>query len=139
MILSMFLGNALLVVINLPCIGLWVQFLRIPYRFLYPGIFLFCCIGVYSVNNNIFDVWLSLAFGLFGYFLLKVRLDPTPLILGFVLGPILEDNFRRTLMLSDGDLSVFLHRPLALALLLTAAALVILPPVVRRTLGRARR
>jgi TctA family transporter len=132
MVLSMFLGNALLVVINLPFVGLWVQFLRIPYRYLYPGIFLFCCIGVYSVNNNLFDVWLSLVFALLGYFLLKVRLDPTPLILGFVLGPILENNFRRTLMLSNGDFSIFLQRPVALFLLLTAAALVILPAILRR-------
>jgi TctA family transporter len=128
----MWVGNLMLVLLNLPLIGIWVRMLTIPYHLLFPAIFAFCCIGVYSVNNNLFDVWLSLVFALLGYFLLKVRLDPTPLILGFVLGPILENNFRRTLMLSNGDFSIFLQRPVALFLLLTAAALVILPAILRR-------
>jgi TctA family transporter len=136
LIASMWIGNAMLIILNLPLVGLWVKLLKVPYKFLYPAILVFCCIGVYSVNNNLFDVWLSLVFALLGYFLLKVRLDPTPLILGFVLGPILENNFRRTLMLSNGDFSIFLQRPVALFLLLTAAALVILPAILRRTLRR---
>jgi TctA family transporter len=125
-IVSMFLGNVMLVIINLPLVGMWVQLLRVPYRILFPAIFLFCCIGVYGLNYSVFEVLLTIGFGLLGYFMLKLGLEPAPLLLGFVLGPLIEEHLRRTLMLSRGDFSVFLHRPLALAMLVTAAVLLVL-------------
>jgi TctA family transporter len=130
-IVSMFIGNLMLVIINLPLVGMWVQLLRVPYRIMFPAIFLFCCIGVYAINNSVFEVFLAIGFGFMGYFMLKVGLEPAPLILGFVLGPLIEEHLRRTLMLSRGDFSVFLHRPLALAMLVTAAILMLLTLVPR--------
>jgi TctA family transporter len=122
----MFLGNVMLVIINLPLVGMWVQLLRVPYRILFPAIFLFCCIGVYGLNYSVFEVLMTIGFALLGYFMLKLGLEPAPLLLGFVLGPLIEEHLRRTLMLSRGDFSVFLHRPLALAMLATAAVLLAL-------------
>jgi TctA family transporter len=116
----------MLVIINLPLVGIWVQLLKLPYRFLFPSIFLFCCIGVYAVNNSVFEVLLTLGFALLGYFMLKVGLEAAPLLLGFVLGPLIEENLRRTLILSDGSFAIFLQRPLALAMLLVALALLVL-------------
>ena len=126
LIISMFLGNVMLVIINLPLVGIWVQLLKVPYRILFPAIFLFCCIGVYALNNSVFEVLLTIGFALLGYFMLKVGLEAAPLLLGFVLGPLIEEHLRRTLMLSDGDFGIFLDRPLALAMLALAAGLVLL-------------
>ena len=122
----MWIGNLMLIVINLPMIGIWVRLLALPYRMLFPAILLFCCIGVYSLNNSVFEVGLTAMFGLVGYFFLKVGCEPAPLLLGFILGPMMEENLRRALLLAHGDATVFLTRPLSLALLLLAAGLLLL-------------
>ncbi len=124
LIASMWIGNLMLVILNLPLVGIWVKLLKVPYRVLYPAILMFCCIGVYSVQNSTFDVLLAAGFGLVGYMFRKFGCEPAPLMLGFVLGPMLEENFRRALVLADGDFSVFVTRPISLALLLVAAGLV---------------
>ncbi|TWG80995.1 TctA family transporter [Cupriavidus gilardii J11] len=124
LIASMWIGNLMLIVLNLPLIGIWVKLLKVPYRFLYPAILTFCCIGVYSVQNTTFDVFQTAAFGVVGYLFLKLKCEPAPLLLGFVLGPMMEENFRRTLLLSRGDFTVFVTRPLSLGLLIAAAILV---------------
>lgn len=129
LVASMWIGNAMLLVINLPLIGLWVRLLTIPYRLLYPAILLFCCVGVYSLNNRIFDVALAAGFGLVGYLFRKAKCEPGPLLLGFVLGPLLETNLRRTLLISQGDASVFIERPISLTLL-GATALLLLMMIV---------
>ena len=126
LIVSMWFGNLMLVVLNLPLIGIWVKLLKVPYRFLYPAILVFCCIGVYTVNNSPFDVLLTAGFGLLGYVFNKLGCEGAPLLLGFVLGPMLEENFRRSLLLSHGDFSVFFSRPLSLALLVATAVLVVI-------------
>jgi putative tricarboxylic transport membrane protein len=132
-IASMWTGNLMLLVINLPMIGVWVTLLRVPYRLLFPAIVLFCCIGAYSVNNNVFDVWLMLLFGVVGAFFIKVGAEPAPFILGFVLGPLMEENFRRAMMLSRGDVTTFVTRPISAGLLALAVALlvILLLPAVR--------
>jgi TctA family transporter len=135
MIASMWIGNLMLVVLNLPLIGLWVWLLRVPYRLLYPAILLFCCIGVYSLNNSAFDVVLTAAFGLLGYVLLKLGCEPAPMLLGFVLGPLMEEYLRRALRISRGDPTIFFTRPLSLALLVSAAVLLfvlVVVPILRR-------
>jgi TctA family transporter len=133
LIVSMWVGNAMLVLLNLPLIGIWVRMLTIPYHLLFPAIVAFCCIGVYSVNNNAFDVYGMALFGLVGYALIKLDFEPAPLLLGFVLGPMLEENLRRAMIISRGDPSVFVTHPLSLVLLLIAAALlvVVLLPAIR--------
>ncbi|RCJ42858.1 tripartite tricarboxylate transporter permease, partial [Klebsiella pneumoniae] len=105
LIASMWIGNLMLIVLNLPMIGVWVRLLKVPYRFLYPAILVFCCIGVYSVSNTAFDIFPTAVFGLIGYLLLKPRCEPAPMLLGFVLGPMLAQTFRRALLLSGGDFS----------------------------------
>jgi putative tricarboxylic transport membrane protein len=132
MIASMWLGNLMLVVINLPLIGIWVSLLRVPYRLLFPAILIFCAIGVYSVNNQMFEVLLTALFGVVGYVFMKLGCEPAPLLLGFILGPLMEENLRRALLLSRGDASVFATRPISAAMLVLAALLlatVILPAV----------
>ncbi|QEZ47422.1 tripartite tricarboxylate transporter permease [Cupriavidus oxalaticus] len=124
LIASMWIGNLMLIVLNLPLIGIWVKLLKVPYRYLYPAILTFCCIGVYSVQNTTFDVFQTAAFGVVGYLFIKLRCEPAPLLLGFVLGPMMEENFRRSLLLSRGDFTVFVTRPLSLGLLIAAAVLV---------------
>ncbi|WP_439683177.1 TctA family transporter [Cupriavidus oxalaticus] len=126
LIASMWIGNLMLIVLNLPLIGIWVKLLKVPYRYLYPAILTFCCIGVYSVQNTTFDVFQTAAFGVVGYLFIKLRCEPAPLLLGFVLGPMMEENFRRSLLLSRGDFSVFVTRPLSLGLLIAAAMLVVI-------------
>jgi TctA family transporter len=98
----MWVGNLMLIILNLPLIGIWVKMLKIPYRHLYPAILVFCCIGVYTVNNNTFDVFMTAAFGVIGYLFVKLGCEAPPLLLGFVLGPMMEENFRRALLLSRG-------------------------------------
>ena len=124
LIVSMWLGNAMLVILNLPLVGMWVQLLKVPYRLLYPAILMFCCIGVYSVNNNSFDVLITVMFAVLGVAFVRFGCEAAPLLLGFILGPMMEENLRRSLMLSQGDFTVFLTRPLSLGMLLAAAALV---------------
>jgi putative tricarboxylic transport membrane protein len=126
LIASMWIGNTMLVILNLPLIGVWVSLLKVPYRFLYPAILTFCCIGVYTVNNNNFDVYMTALFGLIGVLFLKLKVEAAPLLLGFILGPMMEENFRRALLLSRGDFTTFVTRPLSLTLLLMAAALVVI-------------
>jgi TctA family transporter len=135
MIASMWLGNLMLVVINLPLIGIWVSLLKVPYRFLFPAILIFCCIGVYSVNNSWFEVMLTGIFGVLGYIFTKLGCEPAPLLLGFILGPLMEENLRRALLLSRGDPAVFVERPISATLLVLSALLlltVILPAVRKR-------
>ncbi len=132
MIVSMWVGNFMLIVLNLPLIGMWVRLLTVPYHMLYPAILAFCCIGVYSVNSNAFDVYAMAVFGAVGYLLVKLDCEPAPLLLGFVLGPMLEEYLRRAMVLSRGDPTVFVTRPLSLSLLIVAAAvlaLVLLPSI----------
>jgi len=134
-IASMWVGNLMLVLLNLPLIGIWVRLLTIPYNLLFPAILAFSCIGVYSVNSNAFDLYTVAFFGLLGYALLKLECEPAPLLLGFILGPLLEENLRRAMIIARGDPMVFVERPIsAVLLLVTAAVLVIvfLPAVARR-------
>jgi TctA family transporter len=135
LITSMWIGNLMLVVLNLPLIGMWVQLLKVPYRLLYPAILVFCSIGIYSINNNAFDVTVTAVFGLLGYVFYKLRCEPAPLILGFILGPMMEENLRRAMLLSRGDATVFFTRPLSLGLLVAAAALVVIVtlPNIKKT------
>jgi putative tricarboxylic transport membrane protein len=126
LIVSMWFGNLMLVILNLPLIGIWVKLLTVPYRFLYPAILTFCCIGVYTVSNATLDVVMTAFFGFLGYLFQKLGCEGAPLLLGFVLGPMLEENFRRSLLLSRGDFTVFFTHPLSLSLLLAAAALLVI-------------
>jgi TctA family transporter len=135
LIASMWIGNMMLIILNLPLISMWVQLLKIPYRFMYPAILVFCCIGVYTVNNTVFDVYVTAAFGIVGYLFTKLGCEPPPLLLGFILGPMMEENFRRALLLSRGDFTTFLTRPLSLGLLIASALLVVIValPAVKKT------
>jgi putative tricarboxylic transport membrane protein len=126
LIVSMWFGNLILVVLNLPLIAIWVKLLKVPYRFLYPAILVFCSIGAYTVDNNTFSVIMTAAFGLLGYVFMKLGCEPAPLLLGFVLGPMMEENFRRSLLLARGDFSVFVASPLSLGLLVSAAVLIVI-------------
>ena len=111
MIASMWIGNLMLVVINLPLVGVWVTLLRVPYRLLYPSIIVFCCIGVYSINNSPTDVMIAAIFGVVGYWLIKHDFEPAPMLLGFVLGPLMEENLRRAMLIARGDCDGVLHPP----------------------------
>src|SRR5689334_7624655 len=126
MIASMWVGNLMLVILNLPLIGMWVKLLTLPYRYLYPALLLFCCIGVYSISNATMDVYLAALFGFFGYAFIKLECEPAPLLLGFVLGPMMEENLRRALLLSRGDPTVFFTRPISLTLLIITAILIVI-------------
>lgn len=135
LIASMLIGNAMLVVINLPLIGMWVSLLKVPYRLFYPAILVFCCIGVYSLNNSVFEVGLLLVFGVLGYAFLRWGCEPAPLLLAFVLGPLMEENLRRAMLLSRGDPTTFVTRPISATLLVVALALLLLVllPAFKRT------
>jgi TctA family transporter len=125
----------MLVILNLPLIGLWVKLLTVPYYVLFPIIMAFCSIGVYSVNSNVYDLYAVAFFGLIGYVLVKLRCEPAPLLLGFVLGPLLEENLRRAMILARGDLTTFVTRPISAVLLAIAAAVLIvvfLPSVKKK-------
>jgi len=121
LIASMWIGNLMLLVINLPMVGMWVKLLAVPYRFMYPSIMIFCAIGVYSLQNNVFDVYQTVFFGLFGYLCSKLRLEGAPMLIGFVLGPMMEEHLRRAMLLSRGDAMVFLERPISASMLAIAA------------------
>jgi len=135
MVASMWIGNLMLVVINLPMIGIWVKLLSLPYRLLYPAILLFCVIGVYSTNNNPVLMVFTAGFALFGYIVMRFGCEPAPLVLGFILGPLMEENLRRSLVLSRGDPMIFLQRPISAVLLGLSAIVValIILPAFRRT------
>lgn len=135
LIISMWIGNLILVVLNLPMIGVWVQLLRVPYRWLFPAILVFCCIGVYSINNNVWDVWIAIFFGFAGYVFGKLGCETAPLVLGFILGPMMEENLRRAMLLSRGDPSVFVYSPISCGLLIAAVLMVFLvaAPAFRKT------
>jgi TctA family transporter len=134
LIASMWIGNVLLVLLNLPLIGLWVRMLSVPYSVLFPAIVVFACIGTYSLSQNPYDVLAVAVFGVLGFVLIRSGCEPAPLLLGFVLGPLLEDNLRRALLLSRGDPTVFVTRPISGVLLaLAAVALVVtVLPMIRR-------
>jgi TctA family transporter len=122
LIASMWIGNVALLVINLPMIGMWVKLLQVPYKYLYPAILTFCSIGVYSLNNNVFDVYMTVLFAVFGYMCSKLKMEPAPLLIGFVLGPMMEEHLRRAMLLSRGDPMVFVQRPISATMLAIAAA-----------------
>jgi putative tricarboxylic transport membrane protein len=135
MIVSMWIGNLMLIIINLPLVGVWVSLLRVPYRLLYPSIIVFCCIGIYSINNSPTDVVISAIFGLFGYWLSKHEFEPAPLVLAFVLGPLMEENLRRAMLIARGDATVFFTRPISAGLLIVSLvllALAVLPMIRKR-------
>ncbi|MGL4188006.1 MAG: tripartite tricarboxylate transporter permease [Sphaerotilus sulfidivorans] len=125
LIASMWIGNLLLVILNLPMIGIWIRLLTVPYRFLFPAILTFCCIGLYTLNNNNFDVYMAVIFGFIGYLFYKLDCEPAPLLLGFILGPMMEENLRRALLLSRGDWTTFMSRPLSAGLLIAAALMIV--------------
>ena len=121
----MWVGNLMLVVLNLPMIGIWIKLLTVPYRYLFPAITLFCCIGVYTLNNNTFDVYLTALFALIGYAFYKLGCEGAPLLLGFILGPMMEENLRRALLLSRGDWSTFMTKPISAGLLIASALMIV--------------
>jgi putative tricarboxylic transport membrane protein len=126
LIASMWIGNLMLIILNLPLIGIWIRLLSVPYRWLFPSIVLFCAIGVYSTNNSTFDIWMVGIFGFIGYVFIKLGTEPAPLLLGFILGPMMEEYLRRALLLSRGDWSVFVTRPISAGLLAGAVILLVL-------------
>ncbi|WP_374448689.1 tripartite tricarboxylate transporter permease [Stella sp.] len=130
-VVSMYIGNVMLLVLNLPLIGMWIQVLRVPYRILFPLILLFCVIGVYTASGAIFDVYLMVGFGVLGWLLRKFGYEPAPLVLAFVLGPMLENNLRKALLLAQGDFLTFVERPIS-ATCLAVAALLLLSPLLPR-------
>ena len=138
LIMSMWVGNLMLVIINLPLIGLWVRLLKVPYRLFAPVLLVLCCIGIYSLNNSMFEVLLLAVFGLLGYILRRWGCEPGPLILAFVLGPLLEENLQRALVLSNGNVSTFVTHPLSATFLTVAAGLVLMMvlPSLRRVGAR---
>ncbi len=135
LICSMWIGNVMLVILNLPMIGIWIKLLTVPYRVLYPAILMFCVIGAYSTNNNVFDVFMTIPFAILGYVFKKLECEPAPLLLGFVLGKLMEEYLRRAMTISRGDPMVFVQRPLSLGLLIAAAillAIVFLPAISKK-------
>ena len=135
LIASMWVGNFMLIILNLPLIGIWIKLLTVPYRFLYPAILSFCCIGLYTLNNNNFDVFVAAIFGVIGVVFYKLGCEPAPLLLGFILGPMMEEHLRRALLLSRGDWSTFVTRPLSLGLLLAALLMIVvvtMPSIKRK-------
>jgi TctA family transporter len=135
LIVSMWIGNLMLVILNLPLVGMWVKLLSVPYRVLYPAILLFCCIGAYSINNNVFDVFMTIPFAILGYIFKKVDCEPAPMLLGFVLGKLMEEYLRRAMTISRGDWTVFFTRPLSATLLVLAIILLVivfLPAISRK-------
>ena len=132
---SMYVGNLMLLLLNLPLIGIWVQLLKVPYRMLSPLILLFCIIGAYSINNCRFDVAIMLIFGVLGYLMRKYRYEGAPMVLAFVLGPLLEINLRNSLLLSKGSFLIFFSRPISAAAMILAIAMIvssIVPAIQKR-------
>ena len=139
LIASMWVGNLMLVILNLPLVGIWARLLTIPYRYLYPAILLICGIGVYSINNSALDVIIASIFGFVGYVLYRLRCEPAPMLLGFILGPLIEENMRRALLISHGDASVFVERPISATFLVLTVVLIIVlaAPAIRTARERA--
>jgi putative tricarboxylic transport membrane protein len=131
MIASMWVGNLMLIIINLPLVGVWVSLLRVPYRLLYPSIIVFCCIGIYSINNAPTDVLIAATFGVIGFWLIKHDFEPAPMLLGFVLGPLMEENLRRAMLIARGDATVFMTRPISAVLLQIAVMLLVIAAMPR--------
>lgn len=135
LIASMWIGNLMLVILNLPLVGIWVKLLSVPYRYLFPTIVLFCAVGVYSTNNSVWDIWVLAVFGVIGYIFIKLGAEPAPLLLGYILGPIMEENLRRALVLSHGNWSEFVTRPLSACLLAASVlmlVIVLLPSIKKK-------
>jgi len=134
LIASMWIGNALLVILNLPMIGLWVKLLKVPYRLLFPAIMAFSAIGVYSVNNSSFEIYLTALFGVIGFVWIKLGCSPAPMLLGFVLGPMMEEHLRRAMLMSKGDPSVLVTRPLSLLFIIATVGILVamIAPAVRK-------
>jgi putative tricarboxylic transport membrane protein len=134
MVASMWIGNLMLLIINLPLVGMWVKLLKVPYRLMFPAILIFCCIGIYSINNSTSDVLFTAFFALFGYALLKFGFEPAPMLLGFVLGKLMEEKLRQAMILSRGSFSTFVDRPLSAALLVVAAIMLVIAvlPAIRK-------
>jgi putative tricarboxylic transport membrane protein len=134
LIASMWIGNLMLVVLNLPLIGMWIKLLTVPYRFLYPSILVFMAIGVYSLSNNPFDVLIMALFGLLGYVCVKLECEPAPMILGFILGPLMEEHLRRAMLLSRGDPMVFLQKPISAGFIIASVILLLIValPAIRK-------
>jgi TctA family transporter len=124
LVASMWVGNVFLVIMNVPLVRYWLSVFKIPYSVLFPCVLFFCCLGTFSTNNNIHDIYISATFGVIGYIFLKLGLEAAPLMLGFILGPMMEENFRRQLTISNGNFSVFVDRPLSLAMLLITLSFV---------------
>ena len=139
LVASMFVGNVLLVLLNLPLVGLWARLTQLPYRWLFPSIIMFAALGNYSLNNSAIDVYLCAGIGVLGYVFAKLECEPAPLILGYVLGPMLEENLRRALLMNEGSFSVFVERPISLTfLILTVGILaVMVVPSFRRKIENA--
>jgi TctA family transporter len=137
LIASMWIGNLMLVVLNLPLVGLWVKLLQVPYRLLFPAIMAFSAIGIYSVNNSSFEIYMTALFGVVGYVCMRLGFSLAPLLLGFVLGPMMEENLRRAMLMSGGDPSVFVTRPISLAFMIATALILIVmvAPAVRKRRG----
>jgi TctA family transporter len=133
LVASMWIGNLMLVVLNLPMIGLWVKLLQVPYRLLFPAIMAFSAIGIYSVNNSSFEIYLTALFGIFGFVCIKLGFPPAPMLLGYVLGPMMEENLRRSMLMSGGDATVFVTRPLSAAFIVATVLIlvVMVVPAVR--------
>jgi putative tricarboxylic transport membrane protein len=134
MIASMWIGNLMLVILNLPLIGIWIRLLQVPYRLLFPSIVVFMAIGVYSVNNNPVDLIIMAAFGIFGLACMKLGMEPAPLALGVVLGPLMEENLRRAMLLARGDPTVFITRPISAGFIIASVLVLVLLalPVLRK-------
>jgi TctA family transporter len=135
-IASMWIGNLMLLILNLPLIGLWVKMISVPYHLLYPMILVFCCIGVFSLNNHGFDVYLMMFFGFLGYVFKKLDCEPAPMLLGFILGPMMEEFLRGALLLSKGDPTILVTRPISATMLVLAAGLPVL--VLMPAFGKTR-
>jgi TctA family transporter len=134
LVASMWIGNLMLVVLNLPMIGLWVKLLAVPYRLLFPAIMAFSAIGIYSVNNSSFEIYLTALFGILGFIWMKLGFPLAPMLLGFVLGPMVEEHLRRAMLMSGGDPTVFIRRPISLAFIIATVAILIVmvAPAVRK-------
>jgi TctA family transporter len=134
LVASMWIGNLFLVLLNLPLIGMWIKLLSVPYRYLYPSILVFMAIGVFSLSNNPFDVLIMAIFGVLGYICVKLECEPAPMILGFILGPLMEENLRRAMLLSRGDPLVFFQKPISLGFMVASAILLIIValPAIRK-------
>ena len=138
LVASMLVGNVLLLLLNLPLVGVWARLTQVPYRFLFPAILVFASVGNYSLNNSAVDVYLCAVVGVLGYVFAKLDCQPAPLILGYVLGPMLEENLRRALLMAEGSFTVFVTRPISLVFLLASALLLVAMVVPSLRKGRAR-